>query len=438
MTSEPMLSRRAVLRSATAAIALPFLDAMLPRGIFASSAAAAPAPLRMGFVYVPNGIHMEDWTPQGEGANYKLSPLLSKLKDFRGDFSVLSGLTCDKARANGDGPGDHARSMAAFLTCSQPKKTAGADLRAGISVDQLAASKLGHHTRLPSLEIGCDKGQNAGNCDSGYSCAYSNNLSWRSEQTPMPKEVDPKQVFERLYGRPKNHDDRLSILDTVLDEAQSLENKLGGADRRKLDEYLTSIREMESRMQRNKKQNADITPPMEKPTGIPKEYSDHLKAMADLQVLAFQADITRFSTFVFANEGSNRSYKFIGVPEGHHDISHHGGDKEKHEKIKKINEFHLEHLVYLIQKLKSVKEGNGCLLDNMMLLYGSGIGDGNRHNHDHLPILLFGKAGGQLNPGRHIKYKNDMPIANLYLAMLQRLGIQEKKFGDSTGVLQNL
>ncbi len=439
MNSQPMLSRRAVLKSATAAISLPFLDAMMPRGVFASATnAAATAPLRMAFVYVPNGIHMENWTPKEEGANYTPTPLLSKLSAFKNDFSVLTGLTCDKARANGDGPGDHARSMAAFLTCSQPRKTAGADLRAGISVDQLAATRLGSATKLPSLEIGCDKGQNAGNCDSGYSCAYSNNLSWRSEQTPMPKEVDPKQVFERLYGKPRNEDDRLSILDSVLDEANSLESRLGGADRRKLDEYLTSIREMESRLQRNKKSNEDIKPPIEKPTGIPKEYSDHMKTLADLQVLAFQSDITRISTFVFANEGSNRSYKFIGVPEGHHDLSHHGGDKEKHEKIARINQFHIDHLVYLINKLKSVKEGNGNLLDNMMLLYGSGIGDGNRHNHDQLPILLFGKAGGKLNPGRHIKYKNDTPIANLYLAMLQRLGIEQKRFGDSTGILQNI
>ncbi len=439
MTSQPMLSRRAMLKSTTAAIALPFLDAMMPRGVFASMThTVAPAPLRMAFVYVPNGVHMENWTPKEEGANYQMTPLLSKLSDFKKDFSVLTGLTCDKARANGDGPGDHARSMAAFLTCSQPKKTAGADLRAGVSVDQVAAMKLGNATKLPSLEIGCDRGQNAGNCDSGYSCAYSNNLSWRSEQTPMPKETDPKQVFDRLYGRPKNEDDRLSILDSVLDDAQSLESKLGGSDRRKLDEYLTSIREMEGRLQRNKKENVEIKPTIEKPGGIPKEYSDHMKILADLQVLALQSDITRFSTFVFANEGSNRSYKFIGVPEGHHDLSHHGGDKEKHEKIARINQFHVDHLVYLINKLKSVKEGNSTLLDNMMLLYGSGIGDGNRHNHDQLPILLFGKAGGKLNPGRHIKYKNDTPIANLYLAMLQRLGIEQKRFGDSTGILQNL
>ncbi|MBL8822918.1 MAG: DUF1552 domain-containing protein [Planctomycetia bacterium] len=432
------ISRRTMLKGVTASIALPFLEGMLPGGVMASAAETVKAPLRMAFVYVPNGIHMEDWTPHSEGANYELTPSLAKLAEFKNDFSVLSGLTCDKARANGDGPGDHARAMSAFLTGSQPKKTAGADIRIGMSVDQVAASQLGHHTKLPSLEIGCDKGMNAGNCDSGYSCAYSNNLSWRSEQTPMPKEVDPKQLFERLYGTPKNHDERRSVLDAVLHDAHSLEKQLGGSDKRKLDEYLTSIREMESRLNRNKQENAKIKVPTEKPTGIPKEYSDHMKALADLQVLAFQADITRFSTFVFANEGSNRSYKFIGVPEGHHDLSHHGGDKAKHEKIAKINQFHLEHLAYLIGKLKSVKEGNGTLLDNMMLLYGSGIGDGNRHNHDQLPILLFGKAGGSLNPGRHVKYAFNTPITNLYVAMLQRLGIQQKRFGDSNGVLGEL
>jgi hypothetical protein len=436
--TQPMLDRRTLLKGVGAAIALPFLEGMLPRGIMAASTEAAKAPLRMAFVYVPNGLNMENFTPAEVGSDYKLTPLLSKLADHRNDFSVLSGLTADKARANGDGPGDHARAMSAFLTGSQPKKTNGADIRIGMSVDQVAASRLGHQTKLASLEIGCDKGANAGNCDSGYSCAYSNNLSWRSEQTPMPKEVDPKQVFERLYGTPKNNDDRLSVLDAVKDDAKSLESKLGGADRRKLDEYLTSIREMEGRLNRNKKEDAQIKPPIEKPTGIPKDYSDHMKTLADLQVLAFQADLTRFSTFVFANEGSNRSYKFIGVPEGHHDCSHHGGDKAKLEKIAKINEFHIEHLNYLITKLKAVKEGNGTLLDNMMLLYGSGIGDGNRHNHDQLPILLFGKGGGTLNPGRHVKYAFNTPITNLYVAMLQRLGIEQKRFGDSNGVLTNL
>ncbi len=431
----PMLNRRTLLKGVGAAIALPFLEGMLPRGIMAASTEVAKAPLRMAFVYVPNGLNMENFTPAEVGNDYKLTPLLSKLADHKNDFSVLSGLTADKARPNGDGPGDHARAMSAFLTGSQPKKTNGADIRIGMSVDQVAASRLGHQTKLASLEIGCDKGANAGNCDSGYSCAYSNNISWRSEQTPMPKEIDPKQIFDRLYGQAKNNDDRLSVLDSVRDDAKSLETQLGGADRRKLDEYLTSIREMEGRLYRNKKEDTQIKPPIEKPTGIPKEYSEHMKTLADLQVLAFQADLTRFSTFVFANEGSNRSYKFIGVPEGHHDCSHHGGDKAKLEKIAKINEFHAEHLAYLIGKLKAVKEGNGTLLDNMMLLYGSGIGDGNRHNHDDLPIISIGSYGGKFKTGRHLEYPKDTPLMNLYLARCEKLGCPTKSFGDSTGVL---
>jgi hypothetical protein len=438
MTSQSFMSRRTLLRGAGAAIALPFLETMLPRGLFAAEATRQAAPLRMAFVYVPNGIHMQHWTPKATGANYELTPLLQKLKEFKSDFSVLSGLTCDKARPNGDGPGDHARSMAAFLTCSQPKKTYGEDIRVGMSVDQVAATQLGHLTRLPSLELGCDKGMNNGNCDSGYSCAYSANISWRSESTPMPKEVDPKQVFERLYGMPKNSDDRKSVLDSVLDDAKSLENKLGGADKRKLDEYLTSVRELESRLNRIKQDQKKITPPAEKPTGIPKEYSDHMKALADLLVLAFQSDLTRFSTFVFANEGSNRSYKMIGVSDGHHDLSHHGNNPEKHSKIARINEFHLDHLAYLVGKLKAVKEGDGTLLDNLMLIYGSGIGDGNRHNHDDLPVLLFGKGSGKLRPGRHVRYSKDTPIANLFVSMLERLGITRHSFGDSTGKLDSI
>jgi hypothetical protein len=436
--TQPLLSRRSLLRGAGATIALPFLEAMMPRGLHAATAARKAAPVRMAFVYVPNGMHMPHWTPKETGAGYALTPLLQNLKDHKGDFSVLSGLACDKARPNGDGPGDHARSLAAFLTCSQPKKTAGDDIRVGISVDQVAATQKGHLTRLPSLELGCDKSMHAGNCDSGYSCAYSANISWRSESTPMPKEVDPKQVFERLYGIPKNSDDRLSVLDSVLGDAQSLQNKLGGADKRKLDEYLTSVRELEARLARIKQDEGKITPPAEKPTGIPKEYGEHMKALADVLVLAFQSDLTRYSTFVFANEGSDRSYKMIGISEGHHGLSHHGGNKSNHEKIAKINQFHLEHLAYLVGKLKAIKEGNGTLLDNTMLLYGSCIGDGNRHNHDELPLLLFGKGGGTFKPGRHVRYPKDTPIANLYLSMLDRVGINRSRFGDSTGRLGNL
>jgi hypothetical protein len=438
MTSQPRLSRRSVLKGIGVTIGLPFLEAMLPSSVWAGvSTWKAKSPLRLAFLYVPNGMNMSLWTPKETGSNYQLPVSLEGLSAFRKDFTLISGLTCDKARPNGDGAGDHARAMSAFLTCSQPKKTSG-DIRVGISIDQLAAHKIGGATKLPSLEIGCDKGGNAGSCDSGYSCAYSNNLSWRSASTPMPKETDPKQIFERLYGVPKNLDDRLSVLDSVLDETHRLEHQLGGADRRKLEEYLTSVREMETRLQRHKTEQRTLAPPMPKPTGIPKEYADHLRTLADLMILAFQADITRISTFAFANEGSNKSYKFIGVSEGHHDLSHHGGNKEKLEKIASINQFHLSHLAYVLGKLKSIREGEGSMLDHTMLLYGSGIGDGNRHNHDELPILLAGRGNGALQPGRHIRVPKETPIANLYLAMLDRLGVTAKNFGDSTGKLENL
>lgn len=437
MTSEPMLSRRTLLRGVGATISLPFLDAMLPRGVFASTTnTIVKPPVRFGVIYVPNGVHMQAFTPKKKGKDFDLPELLQTVAPYQGDFSVLSGLTCDKARANGDGPGDHARAMSAFLTCRQPKKTSGADIRIGTSVDQMIAGVVGKETKLPSLEIGIERGLNSGGCDSGYSCAYSNNMSWRSETLPMPKEIDPKAVFDRLFGVSNGDNVKRSILDTVMDDANNLKKKVGGTDQKKLDEYLTSIRELEERLQRNANSHKKDAPKgVTKPSGIPKEYAEHLKAMADLYVLAFQTDVTRVGTFAFANEGSNRSYKFMGVPEGHHDLSHHGEDKEKHEKIQKINKFHMEHLAYIIGKMKGIKEADGStLLDNMMLMYGSGIGDGNRHNHDNLPILLFGKGGGHLNPGQHIEFPKETPIADLYIAFMQKFGMNVKTFGDSKGV----
>jgi hypothetical protein len=444
------LSRRTVLKGLGAAIALPWLEAMAPALSWAAPTAAKSPPKRMVFLYVPNGIHMQDWTPLAEGANFTLPYLLEPLAPFKDDLFVLSGLTLDKARANGDGPGDHARAMASFLTGVQAKKTAGADIRAGISVDQVAALKVGKETKFPSLELGIEPGRQAGNCDSGYSCAYSSNLSWRSESTPMAKEVNPRLLFERLFtsgpvdevaaNRAKRDFYKKSILDFVAEDASRLQNQLGANDQRKLDEYLNAIRELEIRIARAEAEPpADgSAPPLRRPAGIPRGLEEHIRIMADLLVLAFQADLTRISTFVFANEGSNRSYRFLDVPEGHHDLSHHGGNKEKHEKIKKINRFHLTQLAYFLGKLKAVKEGDGTLLDNCMIVYGSGIGDGNRHNHHDLPILLIGKGGGQLKPGRHIRYKRETPLTNLYLSMLDVMGVPTEKLGDSTGKLNYL
>jgi hypothetical protein len=363
---------------------------------------------------------------------------------------VLSGLTCDKARANGDGPGDHARSLSAFLTGRQARKTAGSDIRAGVSIDQVAASHIGSQTRFPSLELGCEAGRQAGNCDSGYSCAYSSNLSWRGEALPNAKEVDPKLVFERLFtGRdPKESAEaaarrektRQSILDFVHEDAKRLKGELGAADARKLDEYLVSVREIEQRIEKFKQPvDPKLAQGIQKPTGIPKDYSEHLKIVADLMVLAFQADLTRVGTYVLANEGSNRSYAAIGVPEGHHDLSHHGGDKKKLDKIRQINTFHTTQLAYMLGKMKALKEGAGTLLDNVMIVYGSGIGDGNRHNHDELPILLIGAGGGTLKTGQHVKYAFNTPLTNLYLSMLDLFGLPKlQNFGDSTGRLNGI
>jgi hypothetical protein len=440
------VSRRTVLKGMGTMIALPWLEAMMPRTLLGAPALAV-APRRMAFLYVPNGIDMANWTPAAEGPLTALPPTLQPLAPVQQDLLVLSGLTLDKARAHGDGGGDHARAMAAFLTGRQPRKTHGADIRAGVSVDQLAAERIGKATRLASLEVGCEGGKSSGNCDSGYSCAYSANLSWRTESSPVAKEINPRLVFERLFTAPAKGDDKAlrrsrykqSVLDFVGEDARQLKSKLGGTDQRKLDEYLNGVREIEQRLVRAEK-TVEVASPAGavRPSGIPKDYREHLRLMADMLVLAFLADLTRVATFVFANDGSNRSYRDHGVAEGHHDLSHHGGRKEKKAKIQQINQFHIEQLAYLLGRLKSIKEGNGTLLDSCMIVYGSGISDGNRHNHDELPILLAGKAGGTLKTGRHLRYAKDTPLMNLYLCMLDRVGIHIDSFGDSKGRLTGL
>lgn len=448
------ISRRAALKGLGVSIALPYLEAMLPGSARAESAferiAAMPTllpPRRMVFLYVPNGINMAEWRPAYEGVLNELPPTLRPLEPFREQMSVLSGLTLDKARPNGDGPGDHARAMSSFLTGRQARKTSGADIRIGISVDQLAAQQIGSATRFASLEIGCEGGKNSGNCDSGYSCAYSANLSWRTESTPMSKETNPRLVFERLFGTPgkvgeteqaKRDHYKKSILDYVAEDANDLRKKLGSTDQRKLDEYITGVREIEQRIERTQPAVEVGQSRMPLPRGVPGDYGQHIRLMGDLLALAFQADLTRICSFVFANDGSNRSYRAIDVPEGHHDLSHHGRDQTKLAKLQKINEFHIHQLAYLLGKLKSIKEGDGNVLDNSMIVYGSGIGDGNRHNHDDLPILLMGKGGGTLLPGRHLVYPRNTPLTNLYLSLLDRVGVNEPSFGDSTGRLSGL
>lgn len=440
--STPRLSRRAVLRGLGAAVSLPWLEAMA-RG---SALASAPSgPLRMAFFYVPNGVHMPDWTPKEEGALKELPDILKPLAAFKEDFNVLTGLAQHNGEALGDGPGDHARALATFLTGAHPKKTDGADIKVGMSVDQVAAERVGKNTRFPSIELGTERGAQAGNCDSGYSCAYSSNISWRSETTPVAKEVNPRLVFERLFGdsnggydagKAKRDRYRKSILDLVAEDAKQLQGRLGSTDRRKVDEYLTAVREIERRLVRVEAR-ADVAPEFKVPAGIPGEYKEHIRLMGDMIVLAFQSDLTRIATFMYANEGSNRPYPFIEVAEGHHDLSHHGNDPKKHEKIKKINTFHVEQFAYVVERLKATREGDGTLLDRSMLVYGSGIGDGNRHNHDELPVLLAGKGNGTIKTGRHIVYKKT-PLNNLYLSMLDRMSTPTKALGDSTGPLSGL
>jgi len=438
------ISRRTVLRGVGTAVALPFLDAMMPGAL--AEPGASRLPRRMAFLYVPNGAIMADWTPKTEGAGFELPPILQPMAPFRDDLLVLSELTCDKGRPHGDGGGDHARASSAFLTGCQARKTAGANFRSGVSADQVAASRLGERTRLPSLELGIERYRGAGNCDSGYSCVYEHTIAWRSPTSPLPNEVDPRLVFERLFSERPNDPDRLkrnrlraSVLDAVLEDARGLNGRLGGADRQKLDQYLSCVRELELRIAR-----AETLPPVQPPTGavkpqqVPSDLAEHFRLMCDLIVLALQTDVTRIITCMFGREGSEQKYRMVGISEGHHELTHHRNNPEKIAKVRTINTFHIQQFAYLLGKLKSIPEGEGSLLDNCMIAYGSGNSDGNRHTHENLPILLAGKGGGSLKTGRHIRYSRETPVNNLWLAMLDRMGAPTESLGDSTGVLPRL
>ncbi|PQO44929.1 hypothetical protein C5Y93_17160 [Blastopirellula marina] len=446
-----MLSRRTILRGLGTALTLPFLESICPvvRAAGADAPAAKP-PVRMGFFYVPNGMHMPDWTPKSEGELKELTPILSHLAKHRSEIMPVSGLELHNGWALGDGGGDHARSVASFLTGAHPNKTDGADIRNGISVDQFAASRLAYLTRFPSLELGLEPSAQSGSCDSGYSCVYSSNVSWRSDTNFVNKEVNPQQLFDRLFGggssadqaenRALRHRRKKSVLDFVLNDAQRLKQELGSVDRRKMDEYLHSVRDVERRVATAiKLEGKEIeAPDYARPEGVPAEFNEHAKLMMDMLVLAFQTDSTRIATFMMTNAGSNRPYPQIEVSDGHHDLSHHQNDAEKQKKIAKINVYHIQQFDYLLTKLREVKEGDGTLLDNCMLMYGSGLSDGNRHNHDDLPILLAGRAGGAFNPGRHLRFADKTPLCNLYVNMLEIMGIDADKFSDSSGKLTGL
>lgn len=432
------LNRRTLLRGIGTAMALPMLEAMLPQqSAFAMT--AAPAPKRAAFIFFPNGAIMDKWRPNGTGS-LNLSQTLQPLAKHRNKINVFSGLTQHHARANGDGAGDHARSASAFLTGAQPRKTSGADIKVGQSIDQAIADKIGTRTRLPSIELGVVRGRNAGNCDSGYSCAYSSNISWKTETTPAPKEIHPKLAFERLFGNSsdtknskKRAANRRSILDLVASDAASLKTKLGQTDRRKIDEYFNSVREVEQRIARAEDQLIEV-PDYEVPDGMPGEFAMHTRLMFDIMTLAFQTDSTRIATFMIGNAGSNRSYPEVQVKDGHHQISHHKNERAKIEKLERIDKYLVEQYAYFLDKLDLVRDGNGSLLDNTMALYGSAISDGNRHRHHDLPIILAGNSAFQ--HGRHVEFPKETPLNDLFLTMAHQLGANLEHVGDSKGPLK--
>ncbi|MBA3845245.1 MAG: DUF1552 domain-containing protein [Planctomycetes bacterium] len=423
-------SRRAVLRGLGACVALPWLESL---AWAEDPASPAKPPVRLGFFSVPNGIHMADWTPAGESLG-ALPWILEPAQRHAAALMPITGLRHIHGEANGDGPGDHARETGVFLTGVQIRKTQGTDIRCGISADQVAAAHIGGHTALPSLELGIEGGGNNGDCDSGYSCAYTSNISWRTPTMPMAKECDPRAVFERLFvdpfarGGERAIAGRRSVLDLVLADARDLTGKLGGNDRRKLDEYLDSVRALETRIARGAADRAGV-PDLVLPEK-PKDFPEHVRLMFALIALAFQTDRTRVVSFMFGNGGSNRSYEHLGLAGGHHELSHHGKDPAKVAAIRAINRHHVDLFAHLLDRLAAVREGEGTLLDHCLLIYGSGISDGDRHNHDDLPMLLAGRGAG-VRSGRHLRH--DGRACDLLGGMLDRAGVAVGGFGDSEG-----
>jgi Protein of unknown function (DUF1552) len=473
MNKHWLISRRTVLRGLGVAMALPLLESMgWAENPTTGKGGATRSPVRTAFIMIPNGVVMDHWKFKAK-ATGALPRILVPIAPIISEVLVINGLRHDKAAANGDGAGDHAREAGTFLTGAQCRKTAGTDIQSGVSIDQAMAEKIGIHTSLPSLELGLEPGQQAGNCDSGYSCAYSSNISWRTPNSPMAKETNPKAAFDRMFSAKKNLKAKKSgapsgdpgkfavaqsegksldqsILDLVFSDAKSLRGKVSGTDQRKLDEYLDSVRALEKRIEHAEKEAADAakaavakkpgtySPTIEVaiPSDLPSGFPERTKLMMDLMILAFQTDTTRIATFMIGNGGSNRTYPHIGVSRAHHEISHHQKDAEKLEDLTKINTHHIELFSYMLQKMKGLNDGKGTLLDNSMIMYGSAISDGDRHNHDDLPILLAGRGGGTINSGRMIDTKSNM--CDLFLAIAARAGCQLEKHGDSTKMMEGL
>jgi Protein of unknown function (DUF1552) len=434
------LPRRTFLRGVGASVALPLLDAMIPSMTALAKTPAEPV-RRLGFVYMPMGCDIARWTPPGEGKLAELSPALQSLAPVVDHLTVLTNLELKNAY-----PGTHATSNAAFLSAAKAKWTESTDYYLGTTVDQIAAKQIGHQTLLPSLELSMDLLQTVGQCDNGYACVYQNNLSWSSPTTPLPAEAHPRIVFERLFGEGGSAADRraalrrrASLLDWVREDMSSLQQKLGPDDRTRVSQYLDTIREVERRIQKAEAETADHElPDLDRPVGVPASYADHARLMFDLQVLALQGDVTRVITFQLARETSTRTYTEIGVPDPHHPLTHHGNDPEKIARMAKINAFHVSLFAYFLEKLKSTPEGDGCLLDHALYLYGSGMGNPNVHDHVNLPILVAGGAAGRLKGARHIKYAEPTPLANLHLTLLERVGVRLDAFADSKGKVDEL
>jgi Protein of unknown function (DUF1552) len=439
--SKMAIPRRTVLRGIGATLALPLLDSMVPALTALSKTAAKPVN-RLGVVYVPNGMIMPNWTPAAEGAAFELTPTLSPLAPFREQLLVVSGLNC--IPTPGRPGGAHAKASTRFLTDVSPP-TSETQLDAGISMDQIVAKELGKLTQFASLELAIESGDTAGACDQGFACAYTNTISWRSANTPLPTQNNPRAVFERLFGDSGSTDPRVrlarmqrerSVLDSVTEEVARLRGDLGQGDGAKLTEYLEAIRDVERRIQMAEAQSGQELPVVENPGGIPATFDEHVKLMFDLEVLAYQCDLTRVITFMMGREFSGVTYPQIGVADAHHPISHHQNEPEKVAKVAKINAYHTGLFAYLLDKLRSTPDGDGSLLDHMTMMYGAGMADSNAHSPYNIPLVLAGGAAGQLKGGRHLRYK-DTPLANLHLTLLDKFGVQWDRIGDSTGRLDD-
>ena len=422
---------------------LPLLEAMTPLARRACAAEAAKTPVRMACIFFPNGAIMPDWNPSGKGDDWKLSKTLQPLQPFKSKLNVISRLAHDNGRAHADGAGDHARCASTYLTAARPVKTSG-NIRLGVSVDQIAATQLADQTRLPSIELGLEPSRNAGSCDSGYSCAYSSNISWRNETQPMPKEITPRMAFERMFGggdgaeRRQRNFERQSILDVVKQDAERIMKRVGQTDRRKLDEYFTSVREIEKRIDRAEQEDRKALPEIEVPFGRVEAFREHARLMYDLIAIGFQTDTTRVATLMLDNAGGNRRYTEIDIKSAHHEMSHHRNRPETVSKIQKIDHYLVEQFAYFLEKLDSISDAGGTLLDQSMVLYGSGLSDANRHDHGNLPIVLAGGAGGRIKTGRYIVPKAERPMGNLFLSMLDIMGTPAESIGDSSGRLKEL